>query len=84
MLKVHKIHRGPVKKTAWDYESASSAKENILQLLYDFLNQFLSGGYNGKLMGLRFYSFIVSASFYVLALLAYCNTLLISSYAVCV
>ncbi|KAH7651526.1 timeless protein [Dioscorea alata] len=46
MLKVQKIHRGPVKRTAWDYESASSAKENILQLQYDFLNQFLSGGYN--------------------------------------
>ncbi|KAJ0986238.1 hypothetical protein J5N97_004594 [Dioscorea zingiberensis] len=46
LLKVHRIHRGPVKKTVWDYESLSLPKENILQLLYNFLNQFLSGGYN--------------------------------------
>jgi hypothetical protein len=31
----------------WDHGRLPSMKDNILELLHDFLNQFLSGGYNG-------------------------------------
>lgn len=39
--------RGPIKKIAWDHGILPSTKDKILELLYDFVNQFLSGGYNG-------------------------------------
>lgn len=47
MLKIHKTPRGPQKRIAWDHGSLLLLKENILELLHNFLNQFLSGGYNG-------------------------------------
>lgn len=42
-----KNHRGPIKKIAWDHGILPSTKDKILELLHDFVNQFLSGGYNG-------------------------------------
>lgn len=49
MVKVHNVQRGPLKRIAWDHDNLPPAKENIMELLYEFLNQFLSGGYNGRL-----------------------------------
>ncbi|KAJ8499542.1 hypothetical protein OPV22_010094 [Ensete ventricosum] len=46
IVKVHNVQRGPLKRIAWDHDNLPPAKENILELLYEFLNQFLSGGYN--------------------------------------
>lgn len=46
LLKPHS-HRGPIKKIAWDHGTLPSTKDEILELLHDFVNQFLSGGYNG-------------------------------------
>lgn len=55
----------------WDYRYSSLPKGNILELLHDFVNQFLSGGYNGVFLQSRvhnlaslflfiFYSFVTS------------------------
>lgn len=38
--------RGPAKKIAWDHPKFLPAKDKILELLYGFVNQLLSGGYN--------------------------------------
>ncbi|XP_064992246.1 uncharacterized protein LOC135584632 isoform X1 [Musa acuminata AAA Group] len=46
MVKVRNVQRGPLKRIAWDHDNLPPAKENITELLYEFLNQFLSGGYN--------------------------------------
>ncbi|KAK3010402.1 hypothetical protein RJ639_012889 [Escallonia herrerae] len=46
LLKAHKTHRGPLKRAVWDDGTIPSTKENILGLLHDFVNQFLSGAYN--------------------------------------
>ncbi|XP_009388052.2 uncharacterized protein LOC103974877 [Musa acuminata AAA Group] len=46
MVRVHNVQRGPLKRIAWDHDNLPPAKENITELLYEFLNQFLSGGYN--------------------------------------
>ncbi|KAA8539990.1 hypothetical protein F0562_026682 [Nyssa sinensis] len=46
LLKPHKNHRGPLKRTAWDHGKLPSTKNNLLELLHNFVNQFLSGGYN--------------------------------------
>lgn len=49
LLKSHKVqHRGPLKRMVWDYERLPSTKDKILELLHDFVNQLVSGGYNGK------------------------------------
>ncbi|KAI9094819.1 hypothetical protein K1719_026625 [Acacia pycnantha] len=44
--KSQNITRGPAKKIAWDHPKFLPTKEKILELLYGFVNQFLSGGYN--------------------------------------
>ncbi|KAK4258425.1 hypothetical protein QN277_007878 [Acacia crassicarpa] len=44
--KSQNITRGPVKKIAWDHPKFLPTKEKILELLYGFVNQFLSRGYN--------------------------------------
>lgn len=49
-IKQHKVSRGPAKTIAWDHGGLPPSKDNILELLHDFVNQFLSGGYNGKLL----------------------------------
>ncbi|XP_012090145.1 protein timeless homolog isoform X2 [Jatropha curcas] len=46
LLKPHKIQRSSTKKIVWDHGIIPSMKADILVLLHDFLNQFLSGGYN--------------------------------------
>ncbi|KAK1286793.1 hypothetical protein QJS10_CPA03g00256 [Acorus calamus] len=48
LLKPHKTQRGPVKKIVWDHETLSLPKENLLRLVYEFTNQFLSRAYNGE------------------------------------
>lgn len=56
-LKVHKVQRGPLKRIAWDHGSLLLPKKNISELLHNFLNQFLSGGYNGRVMQVWFDQF---------------------------
>ncbi|XP_058100318.1 uncharacterized protein LOC131245111 isoform X3 [Magnolia sinica] len=53
LLKAHKVQRGPLKRIAWDHGSLSLPKENILELLHNFVNQFLSGGYNVLMQSIR-------------------------------
>ncbi|KAG6605759.1 Protein timeless-like protein, partial [Cucurbita argyrosperma subsp. sororia] len=45
-LKQPKVCRGPIKKIAWDHGRLTSKNSKLLRLLHDFINQFLSGGYN--------------------------------------
>nr|XP_027110166.1 protein timeless homolog isoform X1 [Coffea arabica] len=53
LLKAHKNHRGPSKRTVWDHGKLPSTKTKILQLLHDFIDQFLSGGYNVLMQSIR-------------------------------
>ncbi|XP_073109120.1 uncharacterized protein [Elaeis guineensis] len=53
LLKVLKVQRGPLKRTAWDHGCLSLPKESTLELLHNFLNQFLSEGYNVLMQSLR-------------------------------
>ncbi|CAK7324064.1 unnamed protein product [Dovyalis caffra] len=53
LLKPHKAQKGPSKKILWDHGSLPSMKDNILELLHDFLNQFLLGGYNDLMESIR-------------------------------
>ncbi|KAK2983623.1 hypothetical protein RJ640_023157 [Escallonia rubra] len=53
LLKAHKTHRGPLKRAVWDDGTVPSTKENILRLLHDFINQFLSGAYNVLMQSIR-------------------------------
>ncbi|KAL3521589.1 hypothetical protein ACH5RR_019738 [Cinchona calisaya] len=53
LLKAHKNHRGPSKRTVWDHGRLPSTKSKTLQLLHDFINQFLSGGYNVLMQSIR-------------------------------
>ncbi|KAG6736328.1 hypothetical protein POTOM_060927 [Populus tomentosa] len=50
LLKPHKAHKGPSKKIFWDHGRLPSMKDNILELLHDFLNQF-------SIRGLQWYLF---------------------------
>lgn len=47
LLKAHNVTRGPTKRIAWDHPRLPSTKDKILELLHGFVNQLLSGGYNG-------------------------------------
>ncbi|KAL5718707.1 hypothetical protein ACHQM5_011584 [Ranunculus cassubicifolius] len=47
------IHRGPIKRIVGDHGGLASSKEKILERLYDFVNQFLSGGYNELMQSVR-------------------------------
>lgn len=47
LLKTHKNQKGPAKRMAWDYGRLPSTNDTILQFLHEFINQLLSGGYNG-------------------------------------
>ncbi|CAI9092343.1 OLC1v1027545C1 [Oldenlandia corymbosa var. corymbosa] len=53
MLKASKNHRGPSKRTVWDHGRLPSMKNKTLRLLHDFINQFLSGGYNVLMQSIR-------------------------------
>lgn len=51
LLKSNKVqHRGPLKRMVWDHERLPSTKEKIRELLHDFVNQLVSGGYNGTIL----------------------------------
>jgi len=71
LLKPHKIQRSLTKKIVWDHARFPSMKDNILVLLHDFLNQFLSGGYNG-----------ISSEFDVLFLSFLCFVFIFLYYAI--
>ncbi|KAH7853622.1 hypothetical protein Vadar_004796 [Vaccinium darrowii] len=54
LLKSNKVqHRGPLKRMVWDYERLPSTKEKIRELLHDFVNQLVSGGYNVLMRSIR-------------------------------
>ncbi|KAL2922143.1 Protein timeless-like protein [Bienertia sinuspersici] len=46
LLKPEKVHRGPSKKIVKDYTQLPTTRRSILERLHDFLDQFLTGGYN--------------------------------------
>jgi timeless len=48
-LKSQNVTRGRVKKIAWDHPRLPSTKDKILELLRGFVDQFLSGAYNGMI-----------------------------------
>lgn len=47
VMKPDRGHKGVSKKIVWDHAGLPSTNDNVLQLLHDFVNQFLSGSYNG-------------------------------------
>ncbi|XP_078151328.1 timeless family protein isoform X2 [Carex rostrata] len=53
LLKVHNVQRGPQKRIAWDHRNLITPKENLLEHLRNFLEQFLSGGYNVLMQSIR-------------------------------
>ncbi|XP_017215066.1 uncharacterized protein LOC108193014 isoform X2 [Daucus carota subsp. sativus] len=53
LLKTHKNPKGPAKRMAWDHGRLPSTNDNILQLLHEFINQLLSGGYNVLMQSVR-------------------------------
>ncbi|XP_060203765.1 uncharacterized protein LOC132632004 isoform X1 [Lycium barbarum] len=53
LMIAHKKHRGPAKRTVWDQGTLPATKNKILNLLYDFINQFLGGGYNVLMQSVR-------------------------------
>ncbi|KAF5732400.1 protein timeless [Tripterygium wilfordii] len=53
LLKPHKVQRGPTKKIVWDYGRLASTKDDILELLHNFIGQFLGGGYNVLMRSVR-------------------------------
>lgn len=57
LLKPEKVHRGPSKRIVKDYAPLPTTKRSILERLHDFLNQFLTGGYNGIVLKKYFHFF---------------------------
>ncbi|KAK1577022.1 hypothetical protein Q3G72_018520 [Acer saccharum] len=53
ILKPHKGHKGVNKRIVWDIGGLPSTKDNVLELLHDFVNQFLSGSYNVLMQSIR-------------------------------
>ncbi|KAK2654028.1 hypothetical protein Ddye_013884 [Dipteronia dyeriana] len=53
ILKPHKGHKGVNKRIVWDIGGLPSTKDNDLELLHDFVNQFLSGSYNVLMQSIR-------------------------------
>ncbi|XP_054820740.1 uncharacterized protein LOC129319668 isoform X2 [Prosopis cineraria] len=51
--KSQNITRGPAKKIAWDHPKFLPTKDKILESLYGFVSQFLSGGYNTLMQSIR-------------------------------
>ncbi|KAF6162098.1 hypothetical protein GIB67_008227 [Kingdonia uniflora] len=47
------VQRGPLKRIVWDEQGRLSSSKNILELLHDFVNQFLSVGYHGLMQSIR-------------------------------
>ncbi|CAI0546388.1 unnamed protein product [Linum tenue] len=50
--KPHAIQRGASKKIVWDHAKFRVTKHKILELLHDFMEQFLSGSYNVSSSGI--------------------------------
>ncbi|XP_020522243.1 uncharacterized protein LOC18433200 isoform X3 [Amborella trichopoda] len=53
LLEAHKVPRGPLKRIICDNGSSSASNENVLWLLHNFANQFLSRGYNVLMESIR-------------------------------
>ncbi|XP_015067443.1 protein timeless homolog [Solanum pennellii] len=53
LIIAHTKHRGPAKRTVWDQGRVPATNNKILNLLYDFINQFLEGGYNVLMQSVR-------------------------------
>lgn len=53
LMTVQKVPKGHLKRIAWDHGSLLFPKENILELLHNFMNHFLSGGYNALMQKIR-------------------------------
>ncbi|KAH0688185.1 hypothetical protein KY290_019855 [Solanum tuberosum] len=53
LMIAHTKHRGPAKRTVWDQGRVPATNNKILNLLYDFINQFLGGGYNVLMQSVR-------------------------------
>ncbi|KAK6131802.1 hypothetical protein DH2020_034460 [Rehmannia glutinosa] len=53
LLKAHKNLRGLSKREIWDHGELPSTENQILQLLADFISQFLMGGYNVLMQSIR-------------------------------
>ncbi|CAN4087655.1 unnamed protein product [Withania somnifera] len=53
LIIAHTKHRGPAKRTVWDQGKLPATKNKILNLLHDFINQFLGGGYNVLMQSVR-------------------------------
>ncbi|XP_055825536.1 uncharacterized protein LOC129894059 isoform X2 [Solanum dulcamara] len=53
LIIAHTKHRGPAKRTVWDQGRVPATNNKILNLLYDFINQFLGGGYNVLMQSVR-------------------------------
>lgn len=53
LLKANKNPRGPSKRTMWDHGELLATNNEILKLLYDFIIQFLTGGYNVLMQSVR-------------------------------
>ncbi|TMW93204.1 hypothetical protein EJD97_012027 [Solanum chilense] len=53
LIIAHTKHRGPAKRTVWDQGRVPATNNKILNLLYDFINQFLEGGYNVLMQSIR-------------------------------
>ncbi|XP_042980832.1 protein timeless homolog [Carya illinoinensis] len=53
LLKHHNVPRGPIKRIAWDIGRLASTKDKILELLHDFVSQFLLGAYNVLMQSIR-------------------------------
>ncbi|CAI0546389.1 unnamed protein product [Linum tenue] len=51
--KPHAIQRGASKKIVWDHAKFRVTKHKILELLHDFMEQFLSGSYNVLIQSIR-------------------------------
>ncbi|KAK4770277.1 hypothetical protein SAY87_030809 [Trapa incisa] len=53
LLESGRFSRGPTKKIVRDPGILPSVQENILKMLHDFMNQFISGGYNVLMQSIR-------------------------------
>jgi hypothetical protein len=60
LRKIRNVQRGPQKRVAWDNDLLYTPKEGITEMLTNFMDQFLSGGYNSE------FSFLFNKNYHVL------------------
>ncbi|KAL5202449.1 hypothetical protein ABZP36_013401 [Zizania latifolia] len=53
LRKIRNVQRGPQKRIAWDNELLYTTREGTMEMLRNFLDQFLSGGYNILMQSVR-------------------------------